>query len=1006
MAGAITGLAIGHNILYSVEDTITSFLCPPVIIGQTSQEVAGAEGFELSKQVVQEGSILVKNDANQGQTNPVLPLSADNKKVNVFGHGAIDWIIGGSGSGQVISEPGITNIKFLDALTHYGVEYNTELTSAYSSWQGALGTVDSLNKYYEDYYHLYEPDISDTSVYSSTVLSNAKAYSKTALVVLSRRAGETEDPPRHQNKTKNQATDYSRHYLEISTEEESMLTYVGGNFENVVVIINSTNTMELDFLKTIPGLDSCLIVGATGTRGAEEIPYLLWGEHTPSGRTVDTYPYDFSYNINYGYSGLENIHHYNNGSDLYPHGVSRNAGVQYTDSPSYVDYVEGIYVGYKWFETADHEHYWDSINNTYGTGYDGVVQFPFGHGLSYTTFDWKVDTISKANNSEITNTDEITIAMTISNTGQMKGQDVVEAYVTAPYTDGGIEKSYVTLVGIAKTPVINAGEEAQIELKVSVKDFESYDCYDKNNNGHKGFELEAGDYQLKLMSDSHTIKQVKMGNSTTPVDGVITYHVSDTIKVINDEVTGHKVENRFTGDTAEGGISIDGSDSNSNIPFISRSNFPALSSVVAPADRAITDNVKAYNKYTTAQASAWDNATGKDFLGRDIPTTKPTFGQNSGQYKLFTSGKATELGFELGANYDSEKWDDVLNSIPLSQAVTLMNSGSFGSAAVDSVGKPSCNDRDGPAQVGSFNAGNNPGTGFPCATVVCQTFSLRLAYQFGINYGKEMSQKGVDGAYAFGCNIHRSPFQGRNYEYMSEDGNLTGFILSKVISGLKNTGKYSYLKHLCIAESEHEREAMYTWLTEQSLREVYLKPFQKAIQDVGCVGIMSSYNRIGGIWTGGSEYLIEGICRYEWGFKGAIVTDYSDHPVYMNGAQSNRAGSNLGLNTAFNKVSGFSNPSDSSSARLLHRVREGTKQILYMLLSCQYQNREYNIHGDPDEQIISYSSIESWVWWKPVLFDIELLVVLGSVLGCYFIFRPWGMKKKIKPTKTNEKGGK
>ena len=985
MGAVVTGVAIGHHELYIREDTITGYLCPPIKIESISDSNA-AEGFELSKQVVAEGSVLVKNDNN------VLPLKDNQKKVNVFGHGAIDWIIGGSGSGQVISESGIDNILFLDALDHYGITYNTELTDAYRNWYGALGTVDSLNQYYEAYYKLYEPQMSDTSVYSSSILSNAKSFSDTALVVISRRAGETEDPPRHQNKVKPNVTDNTRHYLEISTEEEDLLRYVGENYQNVVVIINSTNTMELDFLETIPGLDSCLIVGATGTRGAEEIPYILWGEHYPSGRTVDTYPYSFSYNINYNYSGLENVHHYNNGSSLYPHGVSRNAGVQYTDSPSYVDYVEGIYVGYKWFETADKEGYWNK--SPYGS-YDKVVQYPFGYGLSYTSFDWEVLDVNPSINSNIINTDEITIKVGVTNTGDRVGKDVIEAYITAPYKIGEIEKAYVSLVGINKTPEINPGESMEIELKIKVKDFESYDCYDLNHNDFKGYELEQGTYELKLMSDSHHIKKVKM-NGNSNVDAVLTYNVKGTIKVENDEVTNHKVENRFTGNNAEGGVAIDGKNSNANIPYISRANFPDISTLAAPSDRAISDNVKDWNIYSTSKASSWDNATGKDFLGRDIPTSNPSWGVNSGSYKLFNNGNVTDLGYKLGSNYDDTDWDKVLNSIPLNEAVNVMNSGSFGSTSIDAVGKPTTHDYDGPAQVRSFNAGNDPGTGFPCATVLAQTFSPLLAYQFGLNYGKEMNVKGVDGAYAFGCNIHRSPFQGRNYEYMSEDGNLTGIILSQVIIGLKNTGKYSFLKHLVVAESEHEREAMYTWLTEQSLREIYLKPFQKAIQDGGCVGIMSSYNRLGGIWAGGSEYLIEGILRYEWGFKGAIVTDYADNPNYMNGAQSNRAGSNLGLNTAFNKVSGFANPSNSSSARLQHRIREGNKQILYMILSSKYQNQVYNSSSDDSNQIVSYSSLSSWVWWKPALFDVEVLLGALSIFTLYLIFRPWSNKKEEK----------
>lgn len=980
----IAALSIGTYAIYRMEDTITSALCPPIAIESLSDANA-AEGFELSKQIVQEGSILVKNDNN------VLPLKNTQKKVNVFGHGAVDWIIGGSGSGQIQREPGVANILFLDALKQYGVEYNEQLITMYNNFYAPQGTKDSLNTFYQSYYQLYEPSINDASYYTDALKTGAKNYSDTAFVVISRRAGETEDPPRVQYKAKPSSTDKSRHYLEISTEEEGLLKFVGSSFENVVVIINSTNTMELDFMDSIPGLDACLIVGATGTRGAAQIPYILYGDNAyPSGRTVDTYPYSFSYNINYGYTGIDNIRHYSNGGNLYPVGVSRNAGVQTSSAPSYVDYVEGIYLGYKWFETADVVGYWDS----YG-GYDKVVQYPFGYGMSYTTFDWKIVNLSHSEKSEVTNLDTISIDIDVTNTGNFIGKDVIEAYVTAPYTAGGIEKAHVNLVGIVKTPEIKPGETMKVTLKINVKDFESYDCYDKNKNGFKGYELEEGEYQIKLMSDCHNIKKITDINGNKGVDGILKYSVSETIKVSTDEITGNKVENRFTGSSAEGKISIDGSDSNVNIPYISRTGFPKLNELVAPANRAITSNVSAYNIYSASQASAWDKAS-TDIFGNPVPTSAPKWGMGTGSKKLFNNGNISPLGLKLAQDYNSPEWDAVMDSVKFDEAVKVTGTASWTIQAIDSVGKPKTSEYDGPAQVRSFNAGTNCGTGFPCGTVLAQTWSTTLAYNFGINYGKEMSAKSVDGAYAFGCNIHRSPFQGRNYEYLSECGNLTAILLTNMVQGLQNTGKYCFLKHLVVAETEHEREAMYTWLTEQTLREIYLKPFQKVIQDAKCVGIMSSYNRIGGIWTGGSEHLLTGILRYEWGFNGAIITDYADHVEFMNGGHSNRAGGNLGLNTNWNKVSGFSDPTTSSSPRLQHRLREATKQILFMMCYVKYANDQYNKYGDTNNQIISYSSLQSWIWWKPLLTTVQIFTGGGILIGLYFIFRPTPTKKTKK----------
>lgn len=986
-----TALSVGTYTLYRMESTITSALCPPITVDQTS-ESSVAEGFELAKQIVAEGSILVKND------NQTLPLNKDAvNKVNVFGHGAVDWIVGGSGSGQVRND-GQPNINFVQALGNYGISVNQDLLSFQSSYASPRGTVDSLNQFYDAYYIIDEPPFAN---YTDALKNGAKNFSDTAFVVISRRAGETEDPPRHQNK-KSGARDTERTYLEISTEEEDMLRYVGANFENVVVIINSTNTMKLGFLDTIPGLDACLIVGATGTRGAAQIPYILYGDGSfPSGRTVDTYAYDFKTNINYGYTGIDNIRYYSNAtsSSYYPVGVSRNAGESYSKAPTFVDYAEGIYVGYKWYETADAEGYWDRAPYN---GYENVVQFPFGHGLSYTTFDWELVSTNPAPSANITNTDTIEIEVLVTNTGNHPGKDVVEAYVTAPYTPGGIEKSYVTLVATTKTAEIAPGQNQKVKLTIPVKDFESYDYNDANKNGHFGYELEAGEYQVKLMTDSHNVKTVKSGATTT--EGVIKYNVATTIKVTHDEVTGAKVENRFTGDTAEFGISIDGTNTNQNIPFVKRNALPQdLSTFKTAGDREMDSKVAAINRYTTTHASQWDNAT-TDIFGKPVPTTKPTWGKNSGNYKLFNGGAPTELGYQLAANYDDPKWGEVLDSITLSEAVTVTGQSSWRIAAINSVGKPTTAEYDGPAQVKSFNAGSAPaGTAFPCGTVVAQTWSTSIGRQFGLNYGKEMSSKGVDGLYGFGCNIHRSPFQGRNYEYLSECGNLTSIMLVSMVDGLQDAGKYCFLKHLVAAECEHTREAIYTWMTEQSFREIYLKPFQKVIQDANCVGIMSSYNRIGGIWTGGSEHLIQGMLRYEWGFKGAIITDYADHSEFMNGANANRVGSNLGLNTNWSKVSGFSNPTDSSSPRLLHRLRDAVKEILYMTLYVKYQNDQYNKNPDSGDKIVSTTSIASWEWWKPALNLINMGATALIIAGLYLILSPIDMiESVIKATKARK----
>ena len=366
----------------------------PFAVNSNTVNEARKGGQELSEQIIKEGSVLVKN-------NGTLPLGVDEvTKVNVFGHAAIDWVYGGSGSGQVLPENNnpAENIDFLKALELYGVSYNQSLISMYRSFAPAFGDIGSINNNYDAFYRLAEPSITDTKYYTAALLNEAKSYSDTAFVVIGRHAGETEDPTRVQYKVNaSPAVDTSRHYLELSTEEEEMLKYVGTNFENVIVIINSTNTMELDFVDTIPGIDACLVVGATGTRAASAIPSVLWGEVSPSGRFTDTYAYDMASNINFKRTSAAGIGHYTGASDMYPTGAGSNAGGTRRDAPAFIDYIEGVYLGYKWYETADAEGIWESYsreildendNKITVTGYESVVQYPFGYGLNYSEFTY------------------------------------------------------------------------------------------------------------------------------------------------------------------------------------------------------------------------------------------------------------------------------------------------------------------------------------------------------------------------------------------------------------------------------------------------------------------------------------------------------------------------------------------------------------------------------------------------------------------------------------------
>ena len=1027
IAVLITALVIGNVIVFEPQmaSNITGLQAyfeevlnfHPFAANSNTINEARKGGQELSEQIIKEGSVLVKN-------NGALPLNASEvSNVNVFGHAAIDWVYGGSGSGQVLPENNNPNenIDFLKALTQYGISYNESLIAMYRKFAPAFGDIGSINNNYDQFYRLAEPSISDTSYYTSALLSEAKNYSNTAFVVIGRHAGETEDPTRVQYKVNaSSAVDTSRHYLEISTEEEEMLKYVGENYENVIVIINSTNTMELDFVDTIPGIDACLVVGATGTRAASAIPSILYGEVSPSGRFTDTYAYDMASNVNFKRTSAQGIGHYTGASDMYPTGAGSNAGGTRRDAPAFVDYIEGVYLGYKWYETADVEGIWakysreildENDNKITVTGYDSVVQYPFGYGLSYTTFAWTVDALSIPEGSEINRESEITITLSVTNTGTVAGQDVIEIYLTPEYKRGEIEKAHVNLVAFAKTSIIDPGKTQTLTIAVDVEDLACYDAYDLNNNGNKGYELDAGSYQLKLMTDSHNVKNVNFANGATDVPGVITYNVSNTINFLTDSVTGNPVTNKFTGEDSIDGASIDGSDSGQNIGFITRAAFPDPYEIADVANREMAANVREFNQYTKDQASAWDNASidifgnavnGKEVIWNRAAGTLEYDGVvyadsvgRDGRAKVYMNGKITSLGMALAKDYNHPLWEPLLNQITLDEAIELIHAGNFGNAAISSVGKPKLTDHDGPSQVRSFNAGAQRGTGFPCTTVLGQTWNQSLAYSFGINYGKEMGVQGIamDGTYGFGANLHRSAWGGRNYEYFSEDGFLAGTMLAEQVRGLTNTGKYCYLKHLVLYETEHERDSIYTWCNEQALREIYLKPFKKAIQDGGCVGIMSSYNRIGNVWTGGSEALIQGVIRDELGFCGTVVTDYVDSwsREYMSIEDAVRAGGDINLGMRTNALdTGF-----DATNRIQNQVKEVCHHVLYMFLSPLYANNEYN-ESDDVEQITVGAVIEPWLWWELAIIDLDIIIGVVCIYWLYFILRKVIRRKKAK----------
>lgn len=919
---------------------------------------------QLAQQVELESAVLLQNNGS------TLPLSADVKQINVFGWASTAWLGGGSGSGGVSR----VDTDFLAALKAYSISYNTELTDMYKDFQNGREYTSTLNSWPEQSCRLYEPDISDTSYYTAELLANAKSYSNTAIVVLGRISGESNDATQEQYKRLTKGGDIvvddSRTYLDLSTEEEALLAYVGENYENVVVVLNTANVMALGAIETTPGVDTCLMAGFTGQNGASALPLLLWGEVSPSGKTADTWAYDLTTAASYANTGKLGVGAYTGTDGLYPmldtitNGNLGESNVHY-QQVSYVDYTEGIYIGYKWYETADAEGFWDKVSNEYGTGYNGVVQYPFGYGLSYTGFDWEV-VQAPAEGSALDPNGSVTVTVKVTNTGTVAGRDVVELYYTAPYYQDQIEKAYKELAAFAKTDMLQPGESQELELTFQVEDMASYDAYDANRNGFTGYELDAGDYVLSVSRDAHTVEYV------------VTCTLSAGAQFADDPVTGLPVTNKFTGADAMDGVSLDGSDSGQNIIYLTRADFAGtFPQIQTGKTRTMADSVAALNLYTAEMADAWIDSS-------DTPITT---GAANG-LKVEENGMLTDLGYQLGSDFDDPRWDALLDQLTIDEMYELVVHGYSHNAALDSIGKTYATEVDGPAQFGGFT-GMNAGTGFPSSSTLAQSWNSALAQEEGRTIGAQGAQRGYSGWYAPAMNMHRSPFNGRNYEYYSEDALLSGILCGSTVKGAKESGIYCYIKHFICNDGESYiyRDSVYTWMSEQALREVYLEPFRIVIENYGATGLMSSYNRIGAVWAGGSTALLTGILRNEWGFQGAVITDYSDHHDYMNGDQMLRAGGDLWMDGF-----GGSLKYETQSNSYQQALRGASKHIIYMYLNARAENIDYaKASGNADTQRPLVTS--GTPLWKTLVMCVNIVVGVLFALALWRMI--WAVRRKI-----------
>ncbi len=968
----IAGFFVAGNIVAAAyAPMITTALCGTGVNFDSEEfQQATAMSDALCQEIAEEGIVLMKN---QNNTLPLKYEQGQEKNINVFGWASSDngFLLSGIGSGSsTISEA--KKVTLLKALEDGGFTVNDDLVNFYRNY-------DSTNYgYNSSRIKLIEPEIDDYNAFDKSMLSSAEDFSDTALIVISRVNGENVgEIPMTQTKTKGQKNDSSRTYLELSTQEEALIDYCGDHFDKVIVLVNSTNQMQLGKLDD-PRVDAVLNVAIMGQSGTRAIPKILDGSINPSGHLIDTYAYDYKKEPSYANRFKTGNH---------------------------IMYNEDIYFGYRWYETADAEHYFDNeTREGYDengdekelTGYDAMVQYPFGHGLSYTTFEWSVDSFKiiengeekdvNATNNKITKDSKIELSLSCTNTGSVAGKDVIQLYYTAPYYQE-IEKSAINLVDFAKSVELEPGK-TQKDIKVTLDSYDmaSYDCYDMNENDFAGYELEKGDYQLKLMENSHVAKKMKDNASS-----VLELIVENDIQFDKDTKTGHEVKNRFTGEEAYAGVPIDGSTIYSNDAdkpvYLSRADFEGTfpnKALKSPTNSSVVSTANNYTNHSLDQtAMPVTSQEGKYFLKTREDGSKATLDDLNGRGQKTVYNE--ELIYKIGSDYDSKELADMVDQLSVDEAFAIVEDSGFGTPAIESIGKTRSYDFDGPA---GFNQNTQTGissgewTAFPSETLVGQTFSKRIAKLMGQSVGLEGMATNLQGWYAPGVNMHRSPFNGRNYEYYSEDPVLNGYMASEVILGAKSKGLYCYIKHFTLSEPGDNARNLNTWLTEQNFREMYLRPFEIAVKKGGANAIMSAFNFVGGVWAGANAAMNIDVLREEWGFKGSMITDWSDGSGSMNTKKGVRAGNDIWLNpNSGHNASPLTNsdPTDVYCAKL------AAKNVIYTFCETYNYFKHYDTSLDNSPIIIGESQINPpFAWWIPLLVAVDVLVAGGLGAWLYF----------------------
>ncbi|MBR0162724.1 MAG: glycoside hydrolase family 3 C-terminal domain-containing protein [Oscillospiraceae bacterium] len=879
---AITAIVVNLMCYGPLKTNVSGFLNASKV--ELSDETV-AQSKAVIQKVGEEGVVLLENDG-------ILPL-AGVTKLNVFGWSSTNPILGGTGSG---SSDGSTAVGILQSLQMAGFETNEDLTAMYKSYRADRPTIAMQNQDWT----LPEPTV---DAYTDDVMSQAKGFSDVAVIVISRSGGEGADLPTDMNAvikgtwniadkvsvtgaygytngvyTNNGSYDDfepGEHYLEPSVTEENMIAKVCSEFDKVVLIINANNAMELGWIADYPQIGAVLYAPGAGNTGLTAIGEILSGTVNPSGKTADTFVRDLTATPtwnNFGNFAYDNVTDFKK--------AVAEADTAYEGNMAFVNYVEGIYVGYKFYETA----FADAME---GFDYDDAVVYPFGYGLSFTSFEKSI-----ANFAD--NGDSVSFEVIVKNTGTVPGKDVAEIYFTPPYNNGGIEKAAVNLIDFAKTGVLEPGASETLSFTIAKEDFAAYDSGVKVSGG--GYILEAGDYTVSLRSDAHTVIAEE------------SFNVASDIKYTDGRSTDLAVPvNQFQDYSRGDYVRLSRADGFANY----------AEATAAPTDFAMSAEIRAVlEKYASGfyDPTEWDNAS-------DV---MPTLGAQNG----------LKLADLAGKSYDDPDWEKLLDQLSFEDMVTMINIGGWQTAKIDSVGKVATSDCDGPAGLSNFITGAY-GTAYPAEVLMAQTWNTELIEEMGEAMGQEYEDANNFGWYGPAMNTHRNAFAGRNFEYYSEDGVLGGKLASAEINGACRKGVYPYIKHFALNDQETNRcSFLLTFADEQEIREIYLKPFEMCVKNYEGtpIAVMSSFNFIGTEPSTANPYLLNKVLRDEWGFVGMVETDYDGSYGYMISDHSVRAGNDLMLGFGYMPTDAFTDQSATATLAM----RQACKNILYTVGNSGY----------------------------------------------------------------------